>query len=324
MAKNTDGLRGDAELHIHYEKDKTNKIAYLSLDRPDKRNAVDVGMRLLYADYILKANADDEVKVLVVRGAGEDFGSGGDTREENELFSDAKGVDSLLPRLDIDDESIRYPPAGSFRHLYTMMDSFTKARSGNRPLQEFKKVSIVEAKGYCYGWHFFQAADADLVVASDDALFGHPAFRYAGWAPHLWTWAELLGVRRFSEMLFTGRPFTAQEMSECGFVNSVVIPAQLEAEVEKYALACARSRPTDTVVAQKAFLELYKQFRGEYMGSQLTALVEGILPSIRPDITTDVSLEEAVLRAGISNAVKGIDDAYPPDWRFSRKGRRPA
>src|ERR1700722_16741799 len=111
MAKNTDDLRCEAELHIHYEKDKANKIAYLTLDRPDKRNAVDVGMRLLYADCIFKANADDEVKVLVVRGAGEDFGSGGDTREENELFSDSKGVDSLLPRLEIDDESVHYPPA---------------------------------------------------------------------------------------------------------------------------------------------------------------------------------------------------------------------
>ena len=62
-----------------------------------------------------------------------------------------------------------------------------RRRAGNRPLQEFKKISILEAKGYGYGWHFYKAGDADLVVASEDTLFGHPSFRYAGWGPRLWS-----------------------------------------------------------------------------------------------------------------------------------------
>ena len=92
--------------------------------------------------------------------------------------------------------------------------------------KSLRKVSIIEAKGYCYGWHFYQAGDADLVISSDDALFGHPAFRYVGWGPRLWWWAETMGLRKFSEMLFTGRPFSAKEMYDCGFVNSVV-PARI-------------------------------------------------------------------------------------------------
>ena len=102
---------------------------------------------------------------------------------------------------------------------------------GCRSLQEFKKISILEVKGYCYGWHFYQAADADLVISSDDALFGHPAFRYAGWGPRMWQWANMIGMRRFQEMVFTGRPFGAGEMKDCGFVNSVVPRERLEAEV---------------------------------------------------------------------------------------------
>ena len=113
-------------------------------------------------------------------------------------------------------------------------------------MQEFKKISIVEAKGYCYGWHFYLSGDADLVVASADALFGHPAFRYVGWGPRLWTWVETIGLRKFQEMLFTGRSFSAKEMYECGFVNSVVPREKLEEETLKYATACARSRPVDT------------------------------------------------------------------------------
>ena len=115
----------------------------------------------------------------------------------------------------------------------------TRGRAAGR-LQDFKKISIVEVKGYCYGWHFYQAADADLVIASDDALFGHPAFRYVGWGPRMWAWAMTMGIRKFQEMVFTGRPFTAEEMYDCNFVNSVVPRDQLEAEVAKYASACSR------------------------------------------------------------------------------------
>ena len=78
-------------------------------------------------------------------------------------------------------------------------------------------------------------------MASDDSLFGHSAFRYAGWAARMWQWTLMMGIRKFQEMVFTGRPFTAEEMREVHFVNSVVPRDGLEAETMKYALACARS-----------------------------------------------------------------------------------
>ena len=188
---------------------------------------------------------------------------------------------SLLHEFEIDDPDVKYPSKDSFRYIHGLCEHYAKARGGCRSLQEFKKISIVEAKGYCYGWHFYQTGDADLVVSSEDALFGHPAFRYVGVAPRLWTWVETMGLRRFQEMLFTGRPFTAKEMYECGFVNSVVPRDKLEEETLKYATACARTRPIDTVAAQKTFLEIYKQYRGEYMGSLLTAMVEGLWPYMK-------------------------------------------
>lgn len=319
--KDYEKLKEEAQQYIRYEKDKENKIAYLTFARPEKQNATTIGMRQLYADLVHKANIDDDVKVLVIRGEGKNFGAGGDLPEQDEMLSSSDEDVSLLHEFGINDEDVRYPPKKSYRFLHGLTDHYAKARAGNRPLQEFKKISIVEAKGYCYGWHFYQAGDADLVISSDDALFGHPAFRYVGWGPRLWTWVEMMGIRKFSEMLFTGRPFTAAEMDQCNFVNSVVPLDKLEAETEKYALACSRTRPTDTVQIQKTFLELYKQYRGEYMGSLLTGVVEGMLPMVTNDRASDVQLGEDVFGKGLNNIVKDNDLDYPPEWRLSRSGR---
>ena len=314
--------REGARAHVRYEKDVERKIATLTFDRPERGNATTIGMRMLYADYLHRANIDDEVKVLVIRGEGQDLGTGGDIDEHGDMYLNPQEGENFLPDLEIGlDEGVKYPPGGSYRHLHGLTDWYAKGRAGQRPLQEFKKISIIEAKGYCYGWHFYQCGDADMIVSSDDALFGHPAFRYAGWGPRMWTWLEMLGYRKFAEMLFTGRPFTAAEAAACNFVNSVVPRDQLEAEVDKYADACSRTRPLDYVVAQKTLFEAYKQYRGEYMGSLLTGWLEGMLPAMKPDADTKVDLAGDAFEGGIAKTVKNNDLNYPPEWRLSRKGR---
>jgi len=310
------GERPSPEEIVLYDKDPESKIATITFNRPDYLNAPTSAARLRYADLLRGANVDDDVKVIVIRGVGDDLGSGAD------LPDFMAGTESdRLAELRVDDPNVTYPPQGSFRHGATMGQWYANAAAGNRALQELKKISIVEAKGYCYGWHFYQAGDADLVISSDDALFGHPAFRYVGWGPRLWWWAETMGLRKFSEMLFTGRPFSAKEMYDCGFINSVVPRDQLEKETEKYALACSKSRPTDTVAVQKTFLELYKQHKGEYFGSLLTGMVEGMLPLIQNDQPNDVDLTEGTFEKGLNNVVKDNDMNFPPEWRLSRSGR---
>lgn len=320
MPITAEALVRQARQFIEYRKDRKTRIAYLTLNRPDHYNATTVGMRLLYGDLIHRANIDDDVKVLVVRGAGDHFGTGGDLDEQNQAYTEGADV-SLLHEFEIDDPDVKYPEKNSFRYIHGLCEHYSKARGGCRSLQEFRKISIVEAKGYCYGWHFYQTGDADLVVSSEDALFGHPAFRYVGVAPRLWTWIETMGLRKFQEMLFTGRPFTAKEMSECGFVNSVVPRDKLEEETLKYATACSQTRPVDTVAVQKTFLEIYKQYRGEYMGSLLTAMVEGLWPHMRHE-PGDIDFAASMGKSNAATIVKDLESGYPPEWRMSRSGRK--
>ena len=305
---------------IRYEKDVENRIATITIDRPDQLNVPTIGARRRYGDLIFKASIDDDVKVLVVRGVGDHLGTGADL---DDLMSKRAAGTALHEEFGIDeDEDVTMPPPRAYRNGAMLTHWYGNARSGCRSLQDFKKISILEVKGYCYGWHFYQAADADLVISSDDALFGHPAFRYVGYAPRMWQWAMTMGMRKFQEMVFTGRPFTAAEMQECNFLNSVVARDDLEAEVEKYALACARTRPTDTVFMQKVFFEIMKQQQGEYLGSLLSAWMETMGPQMRDDVDGRRSvLDKETMDAGLNNKVKDNDSRFPPEWRLSASGR---
>ena len=307
-----------------YVKDRENKIATLTIDRPTIMNAPDSAMRMRYAELLHRANIDDDVKVLVIRGTGDHFGTGADLPEQQIKMNgdvNGEGADPLFELGYSGDPDITYPPRGSFRHGYNIGSHYSSVRGGCRSLQEFKKISIVECKGYVYGWHFYQAGDADLVISSDDALFGHAAFRYVGWGPRLWTWVETMGLRQFQEMVFTGRPFTAQQMMACGFLNSVVRRDELEAEVMKYAMACAHNGPTDRIAVQKTFFELYKQYNGEYFGSVLTGLIESMGNQVRPD-EGEYSFNSDMMHSGLAKSVKEADKHFPPEWRLSMAGRR--
>jgi enoyl-CoA hydratase/carnithine racemase len=312
-----------AEEMVLYEKDPKTKIATITLNRPDSLNAMTVDARFRYADLVHRANIDDDVQVLVIRGNGPHLGSGADLQEQFEI-QNGRGdlpIEHMM-RISNEDE-ITYPPMDSYRYRAQNQQYMASARAGHRSLQEFKKISILEVRGYCYGWHFYQAADADMVIAAEDSLFGHAAFRYAGWAARQWEWCTMMGVRKFMEMVFTGRPFTAKEMYDCNFVNAVVPFDELEATTRKYALACARSRPTDTVFAQKTFFEIYKQFQGEYMGSILSGVLESLGNVVKPDGEAMELDREDIARDPhrLTDTVRGNDEAFPPEWRLSYRGR---
>jgi enoyl-CoA hydratase len=319
----TEKPQPDPEEALLYDKDPSTKIATITFNRPEHLNAPTIAMRLRFAHLLDLANVDDDVKVLVVRGEGDDFGSGADLPELADLMAESPEA-ALREELGLDGEDVSYPPRKTYRGSgATLGYWYADPRSGCRTLQDFKKISIVEAKGYCYGWHFYQAADADLVIASDDTLFGHPAFRYVGWGPRMWAWAITMGLRKFQEMVFTGRPFTASEMYDCNFVNSVVARSDLEAEVAKYAKACSLSRPVDAVVMQKTFFQMMKQYQGEYMGSIMSAMLESMGGAVKPD-RQDMMLGPEVYESGLGQAVKVNDDQFPPEFRLSKSGRRKA
>ena len=104
-----------AEEIVLYEKDPKTKIATITLARPDRLNAPTVDARLRYADLLHRANIDDDVKVLIVRGLGDDFGSGVDLPDFMAGLSGSPEERLREFKLaDVADE-VTYPPRGTYR-----------------------------------------------------------------------------------------------------------------------------------------------------------------------------------------------------------------
>ena len=185
-----------------------------------------------------------------------------------------------------------------------------------------RRSAFLRLKGYCYGWHFYQAADADMIISSEDALFGHASFRYVGWAAaHVAMGARRWACANFMEMVFTGPPVHRQGNVRLQFRQQRRAARQARGRNQKYALACARNRPTDTVVMQKTLFEAFKQQQGEYMGSMLTGWLESMLPAIMED-DDEMGVDSALFEKGLNNAVKNNDRRFPADWRLSYGGRK--
>src|ERR1700740_3753903 len=107
-------LKKEAEPYIKFEKDKKNRIAYITFDRPEAQNATSLGMRQNYADLMHQCNVDDDVKVVVIRGEGEDFGSGGDLPEQRPMLENP-GM-PLLHELAINHDDVNNPPGRPVRY----------------------------------------------------------------------------------------------------------------------------------------------------------------------------------------------------------------
>ena len=180
-------------------------VRRITLNRPNKRNALSNSLRRELFDELRRADQDRDVSVIVIRGAGPSFCAGYD------LAPDPKDP---LPR------PIATRDGFWSRHLvegwFEMMDMST-------PI-------IAQVHGYCLAGGSELAAACDLVYAAEDASIGYPPVRTMSSPDFLWQpW--LLGWRRAMEALLTGDSMTGIEAVEGGYANRAFPAEELETEV---------------------------------------------------------------------------------------------
>jgi len=201
------------EKPVLYE--KNDRIAKVTLNRPKYKNAQSRRLLEELDAAFGKANADDDVRVIILAGAGDDFCSGHDLGTPEEK----------------DDQQRRPFPKGVRGEYARSREMFLDNTLRWRDLD---KPTIAMVQGVCIfgGWMF--AAAMDLIVASDDAMFLPSLLQYFS-IP--WD----MPIRKAKEVLFQSRFVKADEAERLGFVNMVVPRAKLEDETLALANRIAES-----------------------------------------------------------------------------------
>jgi enoyl-CoA hydratase/carnithine racemase len=201
-------------------------VATLTLNRPERRNAIGTPMvnELLYA--LEDAHADDAVRSVVITGAGKAFCAGGDFMQMT-----GGGAEDALP------------PKGDYKDLLLA-------------LLRTKKPVIARVNGHAMGGGLGLVAASTFAVASTEAKLGTPEIN-VGLFPFmiLAVLERVMPRRRLVEMMLGGERLGAEEAAAVGLVNAAVAPEELDAAVRRYTSLVASKSPLIVRLGLEAMLD---------------------------------------------------------------------
>jgi len=253
--------------------------AWLTLNRPDKLNALSYELVRDLRAAIRRASEDDGVKVAVLTGAGRAFSAGFDLSEEAE--SKVEGAERWRSIL-ADDVELTLE------------------------LWALPKPTIAAVRGWCLAGGCELAMACDMIVAAEDARFGEPEIRY-GSGPVTLLMPFLLGQKKTNELLFTGDAIDAPEAERIGLVNRVVAGDELEDAVGELVRKIA---PTPLPVLRLTKLALLRAY--EAMGLRSAVLSNLDLSAIlnAADTPEQRQFDEIVSTQGLKAALAWRDSRY--------------
>jgi len=202
-------------------------ITRLVLDRPERRNALSLGLMQEMLDALDRVAADPSTRVLVIEGRGAAFSAGHDLGE-------------IVANRDAD----------AYESLFgTCVDLMTRLHTIPQPV--IAKVHGVATAAGCQ-----LVAACDLAIASDDARFATPGVNIGLFcSTPMVPISRTIGRKRVLEMLFTGDMIDATTAAEWGLVNRVVPVAALDTAVVELAERIAASSPSVLALGKRAFYE---------------------------------------------------------------------
>ena len=205
--------------------DVSERVCTITFNRPEKRNALNTGLLEELDDALDVAESDEDVRVVLFKGAGTAFSAGYDLR----------------------DNPYTVPPAGQDR--WRLNDAAPALRKiSNRYLRiwYYPKPTVAQVQGPAIATGCYFQMLCDIAFAADTATFGHQAQRVGGVTSlPLWVW--MLGLRQAKYLLLTGRLITAKEAQKIGLVTRVFGADELEGEVSRLCQDLAASNPLGTM-----------------------------------------------------------------------------
>jgi enoyl-CoA hydratase len=235
---------------VIYEKVE-DKICRLTLNRPEKLNALSPKLLEELDDVMTAFEDDPEASVLIIRGAGRAFSAGYDLNAA--------------------------PSSPTGRRFTVSSDRVLCQRLVNRwqRLWSLPKPTIAQVHGFCLAGATEFIGHCDIVFASADATFGHPAGRQLGVLPSLSLWPVLMGPRKSKEYFFTGDTMTAQEALDWHLINRVYPKDKLDEETLSYARRVALVS-VELLSLHKAAVNRYLEVTGFRAAQQSSADIDVI------------------------------------------------
>ena len=195
--------------------DKRGHAFWITINRPDKRNAINADVIAGIRDGYRQAHADPEMRVIVLTAAGEKaFCAGGDLQP-------GKGFAFDLSRPNID-----------------YADMLREAQNATLP-------AIARVNGVCMAGGLGLLCMTDMAVAADHVMFGLPEVKVGGFPMQVFSLLQDLAPRRVvREWALSGEPFSAADAKEAGLINHVVPAAELDAKTDWLVARIADKSPT--------------------------------------------------------------------------------
>jgi enoyl-CoA hydratase len=284
----------EPDTRVQLECDPVAHVARLTIDNPDRRNAYDPAMRRTMAAYLEELAVDDDIKVVIVRGANGVFSTGADMANSYSWYEsdEPRRRPSQRRRLSVDRESF-----GFYHEFLT-----------------FPKVTVAQVETYALGGAFELALMSDLAVVGRDAKLGMPGAQLLGPAlGNLHLFFHRLGPVLARRLLLTGDVVTAGELEHLGLFTDVCDPDAVAERAEAWAGKVARM-PADGLAIAKTSFSLVEQTMA-YAGEEATGyLVHAFATNLRFE-DDEFNFVKTRAKVGTSDAFKERDRHFGADGR---------
>ncbi len=259
----------------------------ITLNRPEKRNALNHPLRSQLLAALEAGDADRNVRVQIIRGAGKAFSAGYDLMADN-----------------VDEDMPFYTAGGDGQWPRHQTDSWMR-------IWDLAKPVIAQVHGYCLAGGSELATGCDLVYMAEDARMGYPAVRFGVPDMHFHAW--FVGMRTAMEMMVTGDSLTGVEAVEKGWANRAYPIDDLEDAVLEIAKRIAKM-PPDVVQLNKRVVH-----RGmEVMGLRTAIRAGTELCALGVHQRSMRTFIDRMRTEGLTKALTTRDDAFG-DYRTAEQ-----
>jgi enoyl-CoA hydratase/carnithine racemase len=239
---------------VTFEKD--GRIGRVTLNRPDVMNAINDAMPRELAEAVAQADADPDVHVIVLAGAGKAFCAGYDLT----FYAEGNGSGEVT-------QPMPWDPIKDYRFMWANTQHFMSLWRAMKPV-------ICKVHGFAVAGGSDIALCADLTIMAEDAQIGYMPARVWG-CPTTAMWVYRLGAERAKRMLFTGDKITGREAADMGLVLKAVPADRLDDAVEELAARMA-TVPVNQLAMQKLVINQAIEATGLMETQRLATIFDGI------------------------------------------------